>query len=83
MIVGFSGFDSGLFEVWDAPNQLRAALFLNSPPPLWESFKEAGFAKVNHRKLLGFPRGPGIQKYCRYGPWGTLMEFPMQGPSKA
>jgi hypothetical protein len=38
-------------------------------PPLWESFMEAGFAKVDHRKWLGFPKGPGTQgpgtrKYC-------------------
>ena len=53
------------------------------PPPLRESFMEAGFPKVNQRKLLGFPKGPGTQgpgtqKYCRYGPWDSriLMEFP-------
>ena len=26
----------------------------------WEYFMEAGFLKVNHCKLLGFPKGPTV-----------------------
>jgi hypothetical protein len=50
-------------------------------------FMEAGFPRVNHRMLLGFPKGAGTQgpgthgpyiHVCICGPWGsrTLMELP-------
>ena len=43
----------------------------SGPPPLWEAaegrlvsaayFMEAGFPKVNHHKLVGFPKDPGTR----------------------
>ena len=32
---------------------------------------EAGFPKVTHRKLPGFPKGPGVRTRCRWGFLGT------------
>jgi hypothetical protein len=39
-----------------------------SGQPKAASFMEAGFRKVNHRMLLGFPKGPGTQGPGTQGP---------------
>ena len=71
--------DSGQYVVV----HLGKASRLCERPPNAAPFMEAGFPKVNHRKLLGFPKGPGTQgpgtqKDCI---WGSLMTLGFQDPN--